>query len=79
MIKVFTLNENGKIEITKEELEKLLDESYWDGYWARWKSWTYESPSPTKITWENPYIQNVPFTVNTSSSNVVVAEDKSNV
>lgn len=31
MIKVFTLNKNGKIELTKEELENLLNESYWEG------------------------------------------------
>lgn len=42
-IKIFTPNENGKIELTKEELEKLLNESYqhgWNdkpyygGYWS---------------------------------------------
>ena len=32
MIKVFTLNKNNKIELTKEELESLLNESYWEGY-----------------------------------------------
>lgn len=30
-VKVFTTNEKGKIEFTKEELEKLLDEVYQDG------------------------------------------------
>lgn len=30
-VKVFTLNENKKIEFTQEELEKLLDEVYEDG------------------------------------------------
>ena len=34
MIKVFTTNKNGKIELTKEELKELLDEAYWDGYKA---------------------------------------------
>ena len=60
MIKVFTLNTNGKIELTKEELQDMLDKSYWDGFFERGKSWTYESP---KITWENPYV-----CTNTSSS-----------
>ena len=32
MIKVFTLNKNNKIELTKEELEQLLNESFWEGY-----------------------------------------------
>lgn len=31
-IKVFTPNENGKIELTKEELENLLNESYRHGW-----------------------------------------------
>ena len=30
-IRVFTLNPNGKIELTKEELQQMLDESYRDG------------------------------------------------
>ena len=49
MIKVFTLNKNGKIELTKEELEQLLNESYWEGFNSK-NSWTYTSPtiSPLK-------------------------------
>lgn len=31
-VKVFYPNENGKIELTKQELEKLLDEAYKEGY-----------------------------------------------
>lgn len=31
-IKVFCPNTNGKLEFTKEELEKLLNEAYNDGY-----------------------------------------------
>ena len=34
MIKVFTTNLVGKIELTKDELKALLDEAYWDGYRA---------------------------------------------
>ena len=30
-IRVLTLNSNGKIELTKEELQQMLDESYRDG------------------------------------------------
>ena len=30
-IRVFTLNPSGKIELTKEELQQMLDESYHDG------------------------------------------------
>jgi hypothetical protein len=45
-IKVFNLNKEGKIEFTKEELEKLLNETYEDGY-CEGKSHTY--------TWTTPY------------------------
>ena len=31
-IKIFTPNENGKIELTKEELENLLNETYRQGW-----------------------------------------------
>ena len=30
-IRIFTLNKNNKIELTEDELKKLLDESYQDG------------------------------------------------
>lgn len=50
MIKVFTLNINGKIEITEEELRKLLDDSYWEGYYDSGKYWTYTSPNINPIT-----------------------------
>ncbi len=63
MIKVFTLNKNNKIELTKEELQKLLDESYWDGYRANNHCWTYTSPSG----W-GPYYSTT-YTVTTSSQN----------
>ena len=58
MYKVFTLNKNNKIELTKNELQKLLDESYWDGYNSN-HTWTYRSPSNW---WDN-----VVYTTNTTS------------
>lgn len=53
MIKIFTLNKNGKIELTKKELEQILNESYWEGYRNSYSNsvWTYHSPSVT-----NPYV-----------------------
>lgn len=47
MIAVFTTNKDGKIELTKDELKKLLDDAYWEGYKAHvsTNSWTYSSPS----------------------------------
>ncbi len=43
MIKVFTLNKNNKIELTKEELERLLNEAFWEGY-NKDKTYVYTSP-----------------------------------
>lgn len=48
-VKVFQSNHNGKIEFTRAELEKLLNEVYTDGYKegeyeARTRSWTWTSP-----------------------------------
>ena len=48
-IKVFEPNRYGKIEFTRAELEKLLNEVYTDGYKegeyeARTRSWTWTSP-----------------------------------
>ena len=67
MIKVFTLNKNGKIEITKEELQSLLDKNYWDGYTngQATKSWTYHSPY-----WGDYITCNSSNTANTTVTNV---------
>ena len=43
IVKVFQKNKNGKIEFTKEELETLLNEVYWDGYKAN-STWTWTTP-----------------------------------
>ena len=53
-IKVFNLNEKGKIEFTKEELEKLLNETYEDGY-CEGNSHTY--------TWTQPYYSSKEITL----------------
>ena len=45
MIKIFTTNKDGKIELTKDELKQLLDEAYWEGYRANTSSWIYQSPN----------------------------------
>ena len=50
MIKVFTTNKDGKIELTKDELKSLLDEAYWDGYKANSGTYTYISPYTWKHT-----------------------------
>lgn len=50
MVKVFTLNKAGKIELTKDELQKLLDEAYWEGYRAN-NNWTYVTPGYSYSPW----------------------------
>ena len=47
MIKVFTVNGNGKIEFTKAELEKLLNDTYAEGQ---------KDCNCSHITWTNPYV-----------------------
>lgn len=48
MVKVFTTNSNGKIEFTKEELEKLLNEVWQDGYDSNKSIW-WTSPTITQL------------------------------
>lgn len=60
MIKVFTLNKNNKIELTKQELQKLLDEAYWEGWNSVYTSWTYVSP--TKWTCDTTVLNSSPPT-----------------
>lgn len=47
MVKVFTTNSNGKIEFTKDELEKLLNEVWQDGYDSNKSLW-WTSPETTR-------------------------------
>ena len=48
MTKTFTVNKNGKIEFTKDELKKLLDEVYMEG--RNSTTYTYTTP------WVSPYV-----------------------
>ena len=59
-IRVFTLNSNGKIELTKEELQQMLDESYRDGCY----SVIIATPS-------NPYNPCSPFYYGTTGSDSI--------
>ena len=75
MIKVFTTDKNGKIHFTADELKKLLDEAYWEGYRANSHTYVYTTPyynwSPYNysITCNNAdSMKNVMYTTNTSNS-----------
>ena len=48
MVKVFETNNNGKIEFTRAELEKLLNEIYNNGY--------NEGKISNTWTWTSPYL-----------------------
>ena len=52
MVKVFTTNNNNKIEFTKDELEKLLNEVWQDGYNSHTSYWW---TSPTITTSSYPH------------------------
>lgn len=51
--KIFTLNENNKIEFTENELKSLLDEIYNDGYNDGNRKYYYTTPYryPYYYTW----------------------------
>ncbi len=69
MIKVFTLNKNNKIELTKQELEDLLNESFWEGY-ERNNTYAYTSP----YTYKSPYYvtsDNITVTCSNTASDAI--------
>ena len=81
MIKVFTLNKNNKIEFTKDELQKLLDEAYWDGYRNN-HYWTWTSPSwtvngPSSITTCSNEVPRT-FTTSTNTEGIVYKSPSEN-
>ena len=64
-IKVFTTDKNGKICLSKDELQEIINEAYWEGYYNGAKSektWTISTPWIT-----TPYY-NWSTTTNGSSS-----------
>lgn len=72
MVKVFDFNKNKKIEFTKEELEKLLNEVYNAGY-IEGKSyhWTWTSPT-VYPSWYCTTSSNDGITITTASDNTIV-------
>lgn len=49
MVKVFTTNSNGKIEFTKDELEKLLNEVWQDGCDSNKSLWWTSPTTPQQL------------------------------
>ena len=55
MTKTFKKNKDGKIEFTVDELKKLLDDAYWEGYHDN-DTWVYNTPGTGKSWWSSPYV-----------------------
>ena len=73
-IKIFTPNENGKIELTKEELENLLNESYRQGwndkpYYRDYYYSTYPNITLTEKAADSAYA----YSINNSSTSITNA------
>lgn len=84
MKKTFKINKKGKIEFTKEELKKLLDEIYNEGYReGSLQYYTYTTPwnwdhwytNPTTITTNTTTI-NTDITGNTATTNQPLYKDQ---
>ena len=71
-IKVMIPNENGKIELTKEELENLLNETYRQGWNDKpyyYDRYWYNSPILTTTTADTAHA----YSINTSSTSITNA------
>ena len=66
-VKVFQPNHNGKIEFTRAELEKLLNEVYTDGY---------NEGKSSHWTWTSPYISSCDGITLTNAIDTKTATDK---
>ena len=67
MYKLFAINNNNKIELTKEELEKVLNESFWSGY-------NYKQNNKDYYIYTSPCI--ITSSLNESSSNIITTNGK---
>lgn len=51
MIKIFTTDKEGKITLTKQELQDLVNEAYWEGVNKKFSYTAIRTPSWTPYTW----------------------------
>ena len=70
-VKVFQSNYNGKIEFTRAELEKLLNEVYNDGY-----NDGYNEDKSSHWTWTGPYVSSCDGITLTNAIDTKTATDK---
>ena len=64
MIKVFQKNKNGKIQLSFDELENLLNEAYWEGYRAN-NAYVYKTPNQ----WSPYYTTTTASTITIDNNN----------
>lgn len=74
MVKVFTPNKDGKIEFAKDELEKLLNEVWYDGKSHATYTWT----SPNWQTITTPYFATGTTITGTTTAGVSVEYSSEN-
>ncbi len=81
MIKVFTLNKNNKIELSKKELEDMLNEAYWEGYKANshYTTITYPYTGTSPYTWTNTGTLQYNGLEQTTTSNTSIASSGDSV
>ena len=77
-IRVFSTNERGKIEFTKDELEKLLNEVYSEGYNRYVSITTPSNPSWTTFPYCNT-IDSSKITLNNGTSKITITDEPSTV
>ena len=81
--KIFTKNENGKVEFTEKELKTLLDEIYNEGYNdGKSRSYIYTTPyyvNPwykTYCTTNSTATDSKTLTTATTSDSIIIKGDK---
>lgn len=68
MIKIFTTDKDGKIILTKQELQDLVNEAYWEGYDKRSSCITITTPSWTPYTWTEGTLRYSTDTITTNTT-----------
>ena len=80
MIKAFALNERGKIELTLEELQKLIDEAVEEGKRLAgqpcivYREGSYRTPATIPPTWGDTPPFTSPFTCQTGTATGTVSK-----
>ncbi len=82
-IKVFTTDKNGKICLSKDELQEIINEAYWEGYHNGVKSektWTVSTPWVTTpyYCWSTTTDGSASITIGTNdtvTSTIINADD----